>query len=813
VADRRDVLARELPGDALREAAAVLAAARAALAPGIDARERARAHEARAEDHAAAEDRAQAEAAAARDAREIARRELYALRPAIEEAARARDLARAVLDLSRRRAELDDGEACPLCGSLEHPYRTHAPGERLAEAQELRVAELREKAAEAERAAARAAAMEEAAEREAAAAESATERELEGARACELVAGSACDAPAMAAVAAIWELASPQLRALLADRELVRASVGPGGALSGGDAAIARPAWADPPEPSELVSRASALDEVRARVDAALAEREPAQRALDAAIEERETARAARDAAAAACREAESALDAASARSAEVSRLLASHADERAAILARLQPARACLTWAAGHVGLDRALETDAAALAARLAKGLDACRGARRTEESARSAKASLAPSIAQARAAVARALEEHVAARAAYEEVAATAAEAAAHRARLAAEHGGSDPDVIEARARDAIEAARRSRDEALSVRAKAREARAAAACALETAERSERAGRKAREASESRLAFVLEQALLDEAAARSLLSRGETEIAAWRRDLDDLDARRAKARAVLAERERRRERHASDAARPRSAPDELGTRGPAAAVPSRGTSAAAIHARERLDADISKARELEDAARALLAGAQQRIVRDDELRTSRASALAELEGSRARVRTWAALDEAIGSADGKRFRVFAQGLTLELLLETANVHLGILAPRYALERTPGTELGIQVVDRELGDEIRGVRSLSGGETFLVSLALALALGSMTSRRVRLGTLFIDEGFGGLDAESLDVVLSALDALQATGCQVGVISHVAAMAERFAARVEVTPRGRAESVVRVVS
>ena len=103
-------------------------------------------------------------------------------------------------------------------------------------------------------------------------------------------------------------------------------------------------------------------------------------------------------------------------------------------------------------------------------------------------------------------------------------------------------------------------------------------------------------------------------------------------------------------------------------------------------------------------------------------------------------------------------------------------------------------------------------MGDEVRGVHGLSGGETFLVSLALALALASIAARRVPVGSLFVDEGFGGLDGESLEVALAALDALQASGRQVGVISHVPAIAERFAARIEVRPCGHAESVVRVV-
>ena len=103
-------------------------------------------------------------------------------------------------------------------------------------------------------------------------------------------------------------------------------------------------------------------------------------------------------------------------------------------------------------------------------------------------------------------------------------------------------------------------------------------------------------------------------------------------------------------------------------------------------------------------------------------------------------------------------------------------------------------------------------MGGEVRTTTALSGGETFVVSLALALGLASLASRRMRLGTLFVDEGFGSLDAASLEVVLGALDALEATGRQIGIVSHVPELEERFAARVEVRPEGHGKSRVVVV-
>ena len=91
----------------------------------------------------------------------------------------------------------------------------------------------------------------------------------------------------------------------------------------------------------------------------------------------------------------------------------------------------------------------------------------------------------------------------------------------------------------------------------------------------------------------------------------------------------------------------------------------------------------------------------------------------------------------------------------------------------------------------LGLQIVDRDLGDERRSTRSLSGGERFLASLALALALAGLEGRNSFVDTLFIDEGFGALDAMTLDVAIDALENLQGQGRKVGVISHVESLQE----------------------
>lgn len=175
---------------------------------------------------------------------------------------------------------------------------------------------------------------------------------------------------------------------------------------------------------------------------------------------------------------------------------------------------------------------------------------------------------------------------------------------------------------------------------------------------------------------------------------------------------------------------------------------------------------------------------------------IAQDQTRREQSASMLTEIEKQGAVHRLWAQLSDLIGSADGKKFRNYAQQFTLDVLLGYANRHLTELTRRYRLERIKDT-LALMVVDQDMGDELRSVHSLSGGESFLVSLALALGLASLSSNRVRVESLFIDEGFGSLDPETLSVAMDALDGLQAMGRKVGVISHVQEMTERIATKI----------------
>jgi len=164
------------------------------------------------------------------------------------------------------------------------------------------------------------------------------------------------------------------------------------------------------------------------------------------------------------------------------------------------------------------------------------------------------------------------------------------------------------------------------------------------------------------------------------------------------------------------------------------------------------------------------------------------------------------------WAALNGLIGSRDGRKFREIAQQYTLDLLLGYANKHLYVLSKRYVLSRIPDS-LAIQVIDQDMAGELRSVYSLSGGESFLVSLALALGLASLSSQRLKVESLFIDEGFGSLDPTTLCVAMDALERLQDQGRKVGVISHVQEMTERIAVQIQVNKKASGKSNISVAS
>lgn len=218
------------------------------------------------------------------------------------------------------------------------------------------------------------------------------------------------------------------------------------------------------------------------------------------------------------------------------------------------------------------------------------------------------------------------------------------------------------------------------------------------------------------------------------------------------------------------------------------------------------------EVLDDALREAGAAEATARAALSEAEMVIRQDDRARDATAALRLTLEQERAAAQPWFQLDVLIGDATGNKFRRYAQGLTLERLLLHANARLGEFKPRYSLERAPGGDMLVQVVDHDMAGEVRGLPNLSGGERFLVSLALALGLSEMsTGQGLRVESLFIDEGFGALDSASLGQAIGVLEQLHATGRRVGIISHIEDVKERIAVKIAVAPASKGSSAIEV--
>ncbi|PSR13499.1 MAG: hypothetical protein DA408_15385 [Bacteroidetes bacterium] len=190
------------------------------------------------------------------------------------------------------------------------------------------------------------------------------------------------------------------------------------------------------------------------------------------------------------------------------------------------------------------------------------------------------------------------------------------------------------------------------------------------------------------------------------------------------------------------------------------------------------------------------------------QQQLQREQQYQ----SLLAEIASQRQTYNRWYNLNEMIGQADGKKFRTYAQGLTLQRLVALANQHLGRLNGRYFISKQADTDLGLEIIDTFQADNRRSMFTLSGGESFLISLALALGLSDLAGRHAQIGSLFIDEGFGTLDERSLDLALDTLENLQASGKTIGVISHVPALKERIAVQIQVNKQSNGFSEVDIL-
>ena len=166
------------------------------------------------------------------------------------------------------------------------------------------------------------------------------------------------------------------------------------------------------------------------------------------------------------------------------------------------------------------------------------------------------------------------------------------------------------------------------------------------------------------------------------------------------------------------------------------------------------------------------------------------------------------------WELLDKYIGDATGKKFGTFAQGLTLNRLIALSNRRLLELSDRYLLDKPSEQEEDeLMIIDSYMGNEMRSVKTLSGGETFLISLSMALALSDLASKNIKLESLFIDEGFGTLDPETLDLALSTLEKIQQEGQKnIGIISHVESIKERISTQIRLERNNRGFSRIEFI-
>jgi exonuclease SbcC len=203
--------------------------------------------------------------------------------------------------------------------------------------------------------------------------------------------------------------------------------------------------------------------------------------------------------------------------------------------------------------------------------------------------------------------------------------------------------------------------------------------------------------------------------------------------------------------------------------------------------------VNEKEQLQQDDSQIKQSLGAIKQVLADHQKQQKRFDKQLIQR-----DLQNKE--TQRWDDLYQLIGSADGKKFRNFAQGLTFEVMISHANQQLEKMSERYLLLHSRTTPLELNVLDKQQAGEVRSIKNLSGGESFIVSLALALGLSQMASENIQIDSLFLDEGFGTLDEDTLETVLEALSKLNQDNKIIGIISHVNGLKERISTQIQVT-------------
>ena len=188
--------------------------------------------------------------------------------------------------------------------------------------------------------------------------------------------------------------------------------------------------------------------------------------------------------------------------------------------------------------------------------------------------------------------------------------------------------------------------------------------------------------------------------------------------------------------------------------------------------------------------------------LGAVEQQLAANEALKQNQQQLLDAINQQRNHTEEWKVLHQLIGSSDGKKFRNFAQGLTFNIMVAHANEQLKKMSDRYLLIADSEQPLMLNVMDNYQGGQIRTSKNLSGGESFIISLSLALGLSNMASHRMQVDSLFLDEGFGTLDEEALDVALDTLINLQQSGKLIGVISHIQALKDRISSQIQVVPQ-----------
>lgn len=209
---------------------------------------------------------------------------------------------------------------------------------------------------------------------------------------------------------------------------------------------------------------------------------------------------------------------------------------------------------------------------------------------------------------------------------------------------------------------------------------------------------------------------------------------------------------------------------------------------------------------DALTQRKAELSEMTYTELVDAKARLQRHNTAKQQMGNMFEQKQEAEILKKEWEEITDAIGS-DGKTLRKIAQCYTLRFLIEHANVEIRKFNSRYELQQVKNS-LGIRVIDHDRADDIRDTTSLSGGETFIVSLGLALGLSALSSRNISFENLFIDEGFGTLDPETLATVIDSLAMLQSSqGKKVGVISHTDTMSERITTQIRIIKNGNSGS------